>query len=137
MARSSARRGVTLLELLVVIILIALATGLVIPALRSTAAPVPSVSELIPTARDAAARRGESVRLEVGADGTWRLTGDAAGDSIAGGRVASFAGLPLTLVVGPLGSCQIEPRDDSRVGGATGSDRPPEIDPLTCEVRSP
>jgi prepilin-type N-terminal cleavage/methylation domain-containing protein len=132
LAMPACRRGVTLIEMLVVIILIALAAGLAIPALRAGAQAPPSLAGLIPAARDAAARRGETVRLRVGETGDWRLTGDGSGDSIAAGRVAPFAGVPLTLVVGPLGTCQLEPEAGSR------PDRPaPALDPLTCEARSP
>jgi prepilin-type N-terminal cleavage/methylation domain-containing protein len=129
---SPARRGVTLIEMLVVIILIALAAGMVVPMLRSAPRPAPSLAGLIPGARDAAARRGETVRLRVSDNGDWRLTGDAAGDSIAAGRVEPFEGLPLTLVVGPLGSCQLEPE-----AAGPGGRRPPAIDPLTCQIAAP
>jgi prepilin-type N-terminal cleavage/methylation domain-containing protein len=126
------RRGVTLIELLVVIILIALAAGVAIPALRPAAAAPPSLAGLIPTARDAAARRGETVRLRVTETGDWRLTGDAAGDSIAAGRVPPFEGVPLTLVVGPLGTCQLEP------DASPGPDRhPPSLDPFSCRTGPP
>jgi prepilin-type N-terminal cleavage/methylation domain-containing protein len=121
--------GFTLIELLVVLVLLGMAAALAAPALRSVLPTRPGLSSLIPAARDAAARRGETVYLRVAESGEWRMEGAASSEAgpLATGRVDPFPGLPLTLVVSPLGSCAF----DLRSAQAACSIR---LDPLTCKV---
>jgi prepilin-type N-terminal cleavage/methylation domain-containing protein len=70
-----ARRGVTLFELMVVLVLLGLAAALVTPALRTPEArPEPDTPGAgLRAARVQAMRRGETVRLEQ-PDGTWLVS---------------------------------------------------------------
>ena len=122
------RKGFTLVEMLVVLILLGLAAALVAPAL--TPARVKQTSELVDligAARDAAVRRGALVDLHVERSGAWQIEGGGAG--LATGKVATpLAAAPFTLVVSPLGSCAFDVRSEAAA-------RAIRLDPLTCEVR--
>jgi hypothetical protein len=87
---------------------------------------------LISGSRDAAARRGEMVYLRIAESGKWRMEGAASSDAgpLATGRVAPFPGLPLTIIVSPLGSCAFDLR-------STQAARSIRLDPLTCKVDAP
>ncbi|MCU0624787.1 MAG: prepilin-type N-terminal cleavage/methylation domain-containing protein [Gemmatimonadaceae bacterium] len=110
----SRRPGVTLLELLVVLVLLSLAGALVVPALRSGVGPSADASPgPFDTARGLAARRGETMRVEVAADGRWAvralrdttvtpLAAGAASDDAAAPRPGDIAG---AWIVSPLGLC--------------------------------
>lgn len=121
--------GFTLIELLVVLVLLGMAAALAAPALRSVLPAHPALSALIPAARDAAARRGETVYLRIAQSGDWRMEAAAASEAgpLASGRVDRFPGLPLTLIVSPLGSCAFDPR-------STRAARSLRLDPRTCKV---
>ena len=127
-----ARRGFTLLELVVVLVLLGLTAAVAAPALRGPPSAAAGLESLLPTAREAAVRRGETVYLRVAESGDWRLAGasSAADTAIASGRVAPFAGLPLVLAVSPLGSCALDAASAQRAGH-------PQLDPLTCTVGVP
>jgi len=85
-----ARRGVTLLELLVVLLLMALSAVLVLPVLS----PLTATSDrdprlaVIASARRAAVRRGESLRLRMEGDGVWALVTLRDGSVLDGGHVS-------------------------------------------------
>jgi prepilin-type N-terminal cleavage/methylation domain-containing protein len=121
--------GFTLIEMLVVLVLLGMAAALAAPALRSLDPPRPALSSLIPGARDAAARRGETVYLRIAKSGEWRMEGAASSGAgpLATGRVDPFPGLPLTIIVSPLGSCAFDLR-------STEAARSIRLDPLTCKV---
>ena len=118
------RRGFTLVEMLVVLVLLGLAAALVAPAFLTTAAQqTPELVELIGATRDAAMRRGQVVSLHVERSGAWRVEG------VATGKLAKpLAATPFTLVVSPLGSCAFDVRSDAAT-------RAIKLEPLTCEVR--
>jgi prepilin-type N-terminal cleavage/methylation domain-containing protein len=124
--------GFTLIEMLVVLVLLGMAAALAAPALRSFRPARPAQGALIPGARDAAARRGETVYLRIAESGEWRMEGAASSDAgpLATGRVEPFPGLPLTIIVSPLGSCAF----DLRSAQAAHLIR---LDPLTCKVDGP
>lgn len=124
--------GFTLIELLVVLILLGLAAALAAPAFESFRPARPALSSLIPASRDAAARRGETVYLRIAESGEWRMDGAASSDAgpLATGRVDPFPGLPLTIVVSPLGSCAFDLR-------STEAARTIRLDPLTCKADGP
>src|SRR5690242_11118784 len=104
--------GFTLIEMLVVLVLLAMAAALAAPAILSHRPARPPLSILIPSARDAAARRGETVYLRIAESGEWRMEGAASSDAgpLATGRVDPFPDLPLTIIVSPLGSCAFDLR---------------------------
>ena len=105
------RAGVTLLELLVVLVLLGLAAGLAAPVLRprATAADDPT-ARTIAAARALALRRAESLRLDVGADGRWAIV--ARGDSVLQRGALPPTGAALRLGISPLGVCVPEAGDD-------------------------
>lgn len=132
MPRAAPVRGFTLIEVLVVLVLMGLAAGLVAPALLHTRHQRPALGSLISTAREEAARRGEMVYLRVAGSGQWRMEGAAswAAGPFAAGRVEPFPGVPLTLIVSPIGTCAFD------VPSAAAA-RVIKLDPLTCEITTP
>lgn len=125
------RRGFTLIELLVVLLLMGLAAALVAPVLLEPGAKRSPLEELIASARDAAARRGEVVYVRIGADGAWRMDGgaDVREGVLARGRIAPAFGVPVTLAVSPIGTCAFDVET-----AAAARDVP--LEPLTCELRT-
>src|SRR2546427_12341811 len=93
------RRGFTLVEMLVVLVLLGLAAALVAPALVPTRArQTTELVELIGATRDAAVRRGEVVSLHVERSGAWQVEGGAAG------RLATpLPAAPFTPIVSARG----------------------------------
>jgi prepilin-type N-terminal cleavage/methylation domain-containing protein len=130
----NARDGFTLVEVIVVLILLAVSAALVAPAIlfpekEATSALVPVVDG----ARELAARRGETLYLQVASDGKWRVFGGASlteGVVTQGQLEGDYEGPAFTLVVAPIGSCGFD------IASANAA-RAIDIDPLTCEVRSP
>ena len=108
-------RGVTLLELIVVIVLLGLVLAIAAPSLI---APKPSreseLATVLGTARRAAILRGEPVTLSFDDAGAWRIDADAnAGASpIASGKLVSPPG-QLRVRVSVIGTCVGEPSANS------------------------
>ena len=130
------RRGFTLIEMLVVLVLIGVLAGLVGPALLPAKdEPDPNaLAPVIDAAREAAVRRSETVYLRIEASGAWRIDGGASLEEgpLASGRIddARLAdGTGATLVVSPFGSCAFDVR-------SARAARTLPLDPLTCELRS-
>jgi prepilin-type N-terminal cleavage/methylation domain-containing protein len=125
------RGGLTLIEMLVVVVLLAMAGALVVPAIRSVLPARTGLGALVPAARKAASRRGETIYLRIRESGDWRMEGAASTDAgpFATGRVDPFPGLPLTLIVSPRGNCAFDPQSSK----AAQSIR---LDSLTCKVES-
>jgi prepilin-type N-terminal cleavage/methylation domain-containing protein len=133
MARPSlARPGFTLVEILVVLILMGLAAALVAPALVAPHHRAATLKDLVASAREAAARRGEVVYLTIEPTGQWRLEGGAnpLEGTLAAGRVEPFLTAPVTLMVSPLGSCAFDVRTAAAASALA-------LEPLTCEIRTP
>jgi hypothetical protein len=109
-------------------ILLSLAAAIALPPLgRRTEPRRGELASLILLSQEAAARRGEAIHLEIAGSGVWTIQGSAsrADGPIRAGRVDSFPGLPLTLLVSPVGSCGF----DARSAQAAAEVR---LDPLTC-----
>jgi hypothetical protein len=72
------------------------------------------------------------VYLRIAESGTWRIQGAAssAAGPLATGRVDPFSGLPLTIIVSPLGSCALDMHSPH-------AGRSIRLDPLACEVDGP
>ena len=123
-------KGFTLLELVVVLIVLSLAAALALPALsRTPDRREGGLSVLLTTSREAAARRGETIRLSIAASGQWRMEGMASAREapIQAGQVDTFPGLPLSIIVSPVGSCGFDARS-ARSASAV------HLDPLTCTI---
>ncbi len=99
------RRGVTLLELLIVLTLMGVAAALVAPALvRPTAEPVSAGREIVNRARLQAVRRGEPLRVAMWANGAWVLSTQRDGAVVDSGHVRDA--LPRAdILMDALGSC--------------------------------
>jgi prepilin-type N-terminal cleavage/methylation domain-containing protein len=125
------RGGFTLIEMLLVVVLLAMAAALVVPAIRSMLPARTGLGALVPAARKAAERRGETIYLRIRKSGDWRMEGEASTDTgpLATGRVDPFPGLPLTLIVSPRGSCAFDPQS-SRAA------RSIRLDSLPCKAES-
>ena len=110
------RRGFTLLELLVVLVLLGLAAAFVLPTLRLPAT-TPGAASALERARATAIRRGEAVRLSVSATGDWTVaaTADTTGTILLSGTGADAtgAGVAHSMVISALGSCLPEGRTAS------------------------
>ena len=126
------RSGFTLIEMLVVLILMGLATALVVPVLLPPSRHDSALNALLASAREVAARRGEVVSLHIDATGQWRMVAAAnpLGGTFATGSVQPFLTTPVTLIVSPLGSCAFDLRSAAAAAAVP-------LDPLTCEIRSP
>ena len=94
-------QGFTLIELIVVLAILSLAAAVTLPALLRPRSGTTPVQTVIESARDAAARRGETVYLRIDPSGTWRMEGGGSPleSDGAAGRIAPIATAPLTILV--------------------------------------
>jgi prepilin-type N-terminal cleavage/methylation domain-containing protein len=113
----SSRRGVTLLELIVVLALLGLVLAIAAPAFIVPTPPRASdLGAALATARRAAILRSEPVTLAIDAAGVWRVDGDASPGAppIATGTIGSRIGR-MRVRVSPVGTCVPEPTDGVRL----------------------
>jgi prepilin-type N-terminal cleavage/methylation domain-containing protein len=122
------RRGVTLLELLVVLVLMALSAALVVPALSApTTGALRSdetmngklgsgatermdlgdlaIDPILTSARRLAIRRGEPLRVQIDRDGVWAIVPERGGSAIDGGRTQPPTLWLPDVIVDALGTC--------------------------------
>ena len=138
-ARRGARRGVTLLELLVVLVLMGVSAALVLPVLdRPDGAQRMTEAELISLARRMAIGRAEPLRLRLDSDGVWAVVSAREGTPIRSGRIdlapnarAAIATSRLDLSIDALGTC-MPSADVARSALAANGN----FDPLACEFVS-
>jgi prepilin-type N-terminal cleavage/methylation domain-containing protein len=126
------RGGYTLLELIVVLAILSLAAAVTLPALLRPRIGTTSVQSVIESARDAAARRGETVYLRIESSGAWHMEGGGSpleSDNVTG-RIAPISTAPLTILVAPAGSCAFDVR-------STSAARALALDPLSCTLSIP
>lgn len=121
------RRAFTLLELLVVLVLLGLATAIVLPAFR---VPAQAATESpLSRARALAVQRGETLRLEAQGEGRWRVTAAADTATTAlldgDGMDPHALGGAQSVLVTALGTCL--PEGPSLPDGAPW-------DPVRCGV---
>lgn len=123
------RRGYTLIEIIVVLVIMGLAATLVAPALfRSpTYDRQRQLTALVQSARSAAADKGEVVYVRIEPSGAWDM--EATEGQFSNGRIDRLSGSPLTLIVSPVGSCSFDVRSSAAAAAAIA------LDPLTCDVR--
>lgn len=113
------------------LIVMGIAAGLVAPTFLPPRRPDDApLATLLRGARETAARRGESLYLDITASGQWRLEGAAstAQGVLASGILDAYRGPAGTLLVSPLGTCAFDARS------AAAAQAIP-IDPLVCEPR--
>jgi prepilin-type N-terminal cleavage/methylation domain-containing protein len=126
------RQGFTLFEILVVLILMAVAAGLIAPAFfPPRQSDSPPIATLVRGARNAAARRGETLYLTITASGRWHLEGGASSKAgmLSSGTLSDYQGPAATLVVSPIGTCAFDVRSGAAAQAVT-------LDLLTCELNS-
>lgn len=124
------RNGLTLIEMLVVLLLMSVSAALVAPTLFRPAKPAePALAPLLRNAKDVAVRRAETIYLRIGAGGEWRVQGSSAleQEDLARGQLAGFRGPPLTLVFSPLGTCGL-------TAESAAAARTLSLNQLTCEL---
>lgn len=127
------RRGFTLVEILVVLILMGLMAGLVAPSIigtRQSDDPASQLRELVRSASAAAVKRGEVVQLSLASSGQWELVGIASTppDEIASGRLKS-SGTAMTVLFSPLGTCAPDLRSEQAAAALA-------LDPIMCDFRA-
>lgn len=123
---SVAHRGVTLLELLIVLTVMGIAAALVTPMLTLPRAPDSSDAEAIVTrARQLAISRSEGLHVQITADGFWIVRTFRSRESLDSGRTNGLV-VPREFAVDALGSCV------PTTAGVTGQ----AFDPLACRLVS-
>jgi prepilin-type N-terminal cleavage/methylation domain-containing protein len=120
-------RGLTLLEMVVVLVLLGVVLALSVPPLvpPRTGSDDP-VQGVLDTARRAAVRRAESLSLAIDADGRWVIASadPSAPETVRSGRLDRSPGAALRATVSPLGACWID----------AGADASPRLDPVRCRL---
>jgi prepilin-type N-terminal cleavage/methylation domain-containing protein len=122
-------RGYTLIEMIVVLAIMALAATLVAPALLRS--PVydrqHQLAAVVQATRGAAADHGEVIYLRIEPNGQWHMEG--AEGAVSHGRIDPISSADLTLIVSPVGSCAFDVRSNAAAAAVV------RLDPLTCEMR--
>jgi prepilin-type N-terminal cleavage/methylation domain-containing protein len=133
-----AASGFTLVEVVVVLIVLGLGAALVAPALTPQRTETPaSLGKVVAHVQDLAARRGETLLLQVSPGGTWAAFGTASPEQEPLGTGALHGPVPgpgpghgFSLRVDPLGSCGLTLEADTLAWQ-------PPVDPLTCRPIAP
>jgi len=101
------RRGLTLLELLVTLLVLGLASAMAIPAFTPPAQTATGLGALVRSARGAAIARAEVLELHVAADATWELLSAARSDAapVAHGSLDHAPAAGFKILFTPLGVC--------------------------------
>jgi prepilin-type N-terminal cleavage/methylation domain-containing protein len=123
----AAARGLTLIEVLIIIAILAIVAAIVYPNIvRKDTPPTLSEGQLIEQAKTLAQTRAQPVRLSIQSDGTWEiLSEDASGlASLAAGHLAEAPAYAVELRVTELGTC-FAVRDDRLI-------EEPAIDTVSC-----
>ena len=118
------RAGLTLLELLVVLVILAITTAVVPLAWQTPRATERSALDgLTQTTRREAIRRGEELRLQVDADGAWVLAARDGTDILKTGRITAPTA-SVSLRVDALGTCRpgSEQADSTQAGSGVSFD---------------
>ncbi|MEP6764606.1 MAG: prepilin-type N-terminal cleavage/methylation domain-containing protein [Gemmatimonadaceae bacterium] len=130
----SPRSGVTLLELLVVLVLMSISAALVMPSLRlpkslnvtdGTDGRVTTAVDVVMTnARRIAIKRGEPVRLRMAWDGVWAIVPAKGGEAIQTGRISESLPWIPDVTIDAMGICVLNdgvvPRANARSWDALG-----------------
>ena len=131
------RHGVTMLELLVVLVLMAISAALVVPALRPRTEmalalpdglPPSALDAVIADARRLAVKRGQPLHLRVANDGVWAVAPEAGGGVIRDGRVSGALSWIPDITVDAMGVCAL-------YGGVVPPQSATAWDALQCRWR--
>lgn len=120
------RSGFTLLEVIVILALMAVAAAVVAPAFRQPDRPNDDLRAIVAGARELAVRRAEALVLHVDNRGAWRLTPASDTTAVSSG-VLDRAGQAARIRVTPLGACFNEAQS---LGAAV------DWDAISCAPRS-
>jgi prepilin-type N-terminal cleavage/methylation domain-containing protein len=122
------RSGLTLLELLIVIVLLGVTFGLAVPRfLDEPREREDAVQRVIDAARRQAIANAAAVSLSFAADGHWLIeSGEQDTRKQASGAIAWPYTFPVRLHISALGACTIEAPEGA----------PLRIDPVRCAMRS-
>jgi prepilin-type N-terminal cleavage/methylation domain-containing protein len=126
---SHARTGLTLIELLIVIAILAIAAAIVYPNVfpPSEAPAAPSEETLLEQARSTAVARAQVLRVDVAANGAWKIVSESAADSVLhSGTLAEAPVAAYAVRVTELGVC-LPVASEQREG--------PAVDAVSCTVR--
>jgi prepilin-type N-terminal cleavage/methylation domain-containing protein len=107
------RSGITLLELVIVIVILGLILALVAPSMMTPASkPESELGMVLETARRAAVVRAQPVTLSIDASGAWRVDADVnpSPTSISSGTLGTPIGA-LRVHVSAMGTCVGEPSE--------------------------
>ena len=121
-------KGYTLIEVIVVLVLMALAAALVAPAFVAPRDRGAAITRIIGEVRALAIRRAEAMELSIEPSGAWRVDGVATAQTgpLATGTISPAPAVALVLVFSPLGSCAPSVTTAAAAGFL-------QLDPLTCE----
>lgn len=126
--RTRTRSAFTLIELVVVLAMTGLALAIVAPSLViRPLGPDEQIQQVINAARRNAARRAQTLTLEVKADGAWGLSSATENASLNSGKLDSPVARAFRVRISPLGMCA--PENDS-----VSAESVP-LDPLECRWR--
>ena len=123
-------RGFTLLEILVVLILLGVASTLVVPAFPDLPREEKhALDEVIDAARGLAVRNASTVTLAFGPDGRWTASqsNGSALSELPGGTIDQTDGPRIRLRISPLGGCSLD--------GVPPTEPPFTFDPVRCRLR--
>lgn len=117
------RTGITLVELLIVVAILAIVLSIVYPQLFGPSAPPATADEatLVEQAKNLAIQRAEPLRLEVERDGSWRIVSPATPQvPVASGTLAEAPASEYVILFNSLGAC------------LPGAGEGPPLDAVSC-----
>lgn len=109
--RHATRRGVTLFELLVVLVILAIVTAAVVrqqlpPAPADRREQATDLDQLVDSARQLATRQAVTVALRIYDDGLWSIVIPGQSEPLAAGTMDVRGIGAMQLTVDPMGTCR-------------------------------
>lgn len=124
------RAGLTLVEVVAVLVVMGLTAALVVPSLAPPRPGQATLEHVIEASRATAIARSQLLSLRVDREGAWVLAGTPGGAVVREGRLPHSPGRALALQFSPLGSCTpdgppLPAWDAARCATTTGTPAPP------------